>query len=724
MIKYTFSLNDGTNERAVAPIWKDDTAVEYQQESGEMFYRATLSGRLTFLRGDYDHIMGKPFDYVHILKIYKQNDYNTPTTLYHTCKFMRTDCEIDVDNRTIVVQPTIVDQYAAVLAGMEKEYNLAQLAIATQQIDIDKRPMVQLYVPSDNVVSCFLSGMAWEQDVISEPSEKNLRNVYHFSLSNILKEINITNAGDANALYVGRMQEGSTPDQFSGIMRSSENPNYHIFIQQTWHEEQAEPYPVIYWDVLVEIRNTQDEAIYRYESSTTDPEPFDTKDYDIPKVSGGEAAHAEQKSYNVYARCVTDAMEINGQATSALPTDDIVPNNRNYRRCVGYKLEVSYISDRESEEPTEYGRTDNGTYFLPPLTTQAGKFYPIARSTWRYASLWYKNDDFDAVLLEQSGRKTYTLRDAYSIGAVIKALLAQFAPEITHEETPEYSQFLYGATNPITHTFMRVLCTQKSNLLIGEYQDPAQNVPATLQMFTAMLKNTFRCYWYIEDNKFKVEHISFFENGGQYTGTPTIGIDLTALYNIRNGKPWNYAEGAYKFEKEQMPERYQFDWMDEVTLPFKGNAIDIVSNYVQEGKIEDINISNFTSDLDYILLNANDISKDGFVLFGAIGAEGFQHPQDPEGFGNISAVGTIGYASPQFDTKELTAGKAVLKYQATGYATRVVYYSENSILSLGEQLIVDGSIHETELQIPAGTRKIGFLSTDNRRLQPTSRRTR
>ena len=67
-----------------------------------------------------------------------------------------------------------------------------------------------------------------------------------------------------------------------------------------------------------------------------------------------------------------------------------------------------------------------------------------------------------------------------------------------------------------------------------------------------------------------------------------------------------------------MSERFQFEWMDDVTEPFEGLPIEVTSKYVTAGKIEEINISNFTSDIDLMLLNPSAISPDGFALFAAV----------------------------------------------------------------------------------------------------------
>ena len=133
-----------------------------------------------------------------------------------------------------------------------------------------------------------------------------------------------------------------------------------------------------------------------------------------------------------------------------------------------------------------------------------------------------------------------------------------------------------------------------------------------------MLRDCFRCYWFVdEQNRFRVEHIQYFRNGGSYSVSPVVGIDLTTQQVSRNGKAWAFARDQFKFDKPTMAARYQFGWMDDVTQLFEGFPIDIVSKYVNPDNIEQIDVSKFTSDIDYILLNPGAVSKDGFVLLAA-----------------------------------------------------------------------------------------------------------
>lgn len=600
----------------VHPNYKDDLAKEYELETNQRFYRAKLSGKLSFIRDDYDYINNKPFDTTFLLLIEKSNDGGKTWTSYYSGQFMKTDCTfIDYDKK-VTVQPDTIDEYNDVLAGLEKEYNLITLAPAIQRITINKRPLIQIYVPGDSIVSCFLGGTNWEQDANATTDQNALVRTYHFALCNILKEIQITSHGSPaviSGLYTGRMATGASADVFEGKLYPELNVNYYIYITQ----QRIDGLP--FGAVAVEIRKQSDDtAMFRYTKVTTSP--FDTLEFDLTAVEGSGATgtmHADMKSYNIYARYLCDVEKIGDLNTYPLPADDIVDNNRNYRRAIGYAVDVAFISNNFSDTPTEWGLADNGKYFAPPYSIYGQTFYPIARSTWRYASLWFGFYLMDWIL-EEKARKAYTLRDAFPVASCISVLLNQIAPGIKHEATAEYSQFLYGSSNPISGLTFRLLVSQKTNIINGEYQQPAQKVPTTLQQFTNMLRDCFKCYWYIDGGKFKIEHIQFFKNGGSYGGGAIISRDLTKEINLRNGLPWAFNTSEYSFDKVDLAERYQFEWMDDVTTPFEGLPIQVISKYVTPGKIEEINISNFTSDIDMMLLNPGNMSSDGFALFAAV----------------------------------------------------------------------------------------------------------
>lgn len=602
--------------QTVHPIYKDDLAKEYELESNQRFYRAKLSGKITFVRDDYDYINRQSFDNEFLYCIEKSDDGGRTWFQYFQGKFMKTDCTFTDYDKKVVVQPDANDDYNDVLAGLDKEYNLITLAPTIQRITINKRPLIQIYVPGDSVVSCFLGGTNWEQDANATTDQNALIQTYHFALCNILKEIQVTANGtpsDIAGLYTGRMSRGSSGNTFSGNLISKNNNLYYIHITQ--QQIGGVPFGL----ALVQIRRRSDDfTLFIYVKTTKSP--FDTLEFDLSPANGSSATgtmHANMKSYNMYARYLCDVERINDLDTYLLPANDIVNNNRNYRHAIGYAVSVTFISNRFSDTPTEWGLADNGKYFEPPYSIYRQTFYPIARSTWRYASLWFGFYLMDW-RLEEKARKEYTLRDAFSLASCISVLLNQIAPGITHKATSEYSQFLYGGNNPISGLNFQLFVSQKTNIINGEYQQPAQKAPTTLQQFTNMLRDCFKCYWFIDSGKFKIEHVQYFRNGGTYSDKVVLSHDLTKELNLRNGKPWAFNTSEYSFDKVDLPERYQFKWMDDVTAAFEGLPIQVMSKYVTPGKVEDVNVSNFTSDIDMMLLNPSNMSSDGFALFAAV----------------------------------------------------------------------------------------------------------
>ena len=70
-----------------------------------------------------------------------------------------------------------------------------------------------------------------------------------------------------------------------------------------------------------------------------------------------------------------------------------------------------------------------------------------------------------------------------------------------------------------------------------------------------MLRDCFRCYWYIEDNKLKIEHISFFMNGGSYNYSAQTQLDFTKLKDQFNKKLTAYFQSEIEFDKSELNQR-------------------------------------------------------------------------------------------------------------------------------------------------------------------------
>ena len=589
---YRFFLSAGGTTQQAFPIYKDDLTIEQTKEQGQQFFRGKLSGKLTFEAADYSFIVGKAFDTKFGLEIQISYTGGTSWSAYWKGKFYKTDCEFNEDNETISVTPNVDDVYEAVLAGLEKEYDLIKLAPAIAPVKADKRPMVQVYVPGQSVIGCFLSGMWWEQECEPISNEGELESLYHFQQN---KEFDIVEIDQ---------EESSAPGvPILPLVFAAESTGSAILIANDGFTFKQNLDIGIYQI----IRNSDNVAMWESTGFSSVLEP-------VPGTGADGFVYITINIQRIYGRYVCDVET----GTYQIRSDDPVADNRNYTRVVEYyDPDTIDISDQMTPTPTQWGIYQPGQYYNPPALPQNTEWFPIGRAAWGRASFWFRFSANDWTN-EAQYRQSFVLKEAYPLWSVISVLLGQVAPGVTHEGTTTYSQFLYG-TNPILHINQTLLITPKSNLISAGYDQPAQKAPITLAQVLNMLRDCFRCYWFIDSsNRFRIEHIEYFRGGGVYFGTPAVGVNLKQIKVSRNGKEWAFAQGQYRFDKPDMAARYQFSWMDDVTTPFEGFPIDIVSGYVNPDNIEQVQVNNFTSDIDYILLNPSAISQDGFVLLAAI----------------------------------------------------------------------------------------------------------
>ena len=624
MVYYRWKMKlgeDGTFSR-VHPIYKGDLSVTFEQETGKKFFRRKLSSKITFITTEADTIINAPFETEFIIVLTKATSLYGNYTDYWTGHFYKTDCTISEDDRNVQVLPNVVDQYNDVLNGLEKEFNLIELAPVIQPVGATKRPMFQIYTEGEDIVSCLCGGNSFEQDVVDGSEEKAINS--RFAGFNQAWEFNFYNTPPAGL---------TTP--FTGTFTGYGYAATDVFSNSdgVYKLQYFETDEVIGHDDFGDrlgrsngiqiIRLSDSVVVWEYKQAWITntmqdywlPIPVDITFE--PKLEGlSDKVGALRSSIGVFGRMVLDkdSLTVGGVNYNVyeIQSDDMVSNNRNYHYCMPFKDFDIRQSSRTSQTPTEWGRNDQGYYFLPPDDVNA--WYPVGRSQWVNTSVWVLYDNtLDAY--EVAGYKEFTIKDAFPLWSVIKVLLAKIAPDISHSNTSAYSQFFYGNQTPSMMTNSLACIAPKSNIIVGEYQEPAMKAPITLATVLNMLRDVYACYWYIDaNNRFIIEHIRFFKNGGSYSaGSQTIGYDLTTLKN-RNGKRWDYGMFKYSFDKENMPVRYEYSWMDDVTKLFKGNPINIKSTFVQEDKVEEITIANFTSDVDYMLMAPEMCSKDGFAL--------------------------------------------------------------------------------------------------------------
>ena len=618
---YRFNISANGQSFLASPIWSGDLSKDYERNSGEQFFRAKLNGKITFNGNDFMFISAQPFDTQFQLDIYISYDMGVLWTAYWSGTFWKTDCEFDNDTHTITVTPSVLDRYNDILAGLDKEYNLIDLAPEIVPVKADKRPMVQVYVPGQSVIGCFLSGMWWEQECESVRIDETitvggqeinkLTDYLHFALNKTIR--------------IAEPSGNYSPETGMFIFVDSSGVRIGEFFEAT-----SGDYTLIYEDMGGNAtkfsikRNSDNVVLWELNTGHYGMPPYTVT---LAPVTGTDATgniSLYVHELPVFSRFILDTPQISGRDTFPIPTDDIVENNRNYTRVISYYFpDTIYFSTLLTSTPNQWGLYQPGQYYQQPYLYWSPELFPVARNAWGRVSIWFTFSALD-LTVEESGREPFTIRHAYPLWSVISVLLEKIAPDIDFRANYRYSEFLYPYdNNPISWYDFKLFITPKSNIVSAGYDQPAQKAPITLRNVFDMLRDCFRCYWFIDDNNhLRIEHIQYFINGGSYIDTPNIGIDLTTQQVPRNGKPWSFGTEKYKFDKPEMAARYQFGWMDDVTALFDGYPIEIISKFVNPENIEQINVSRFTSDIDYILLNPGAVSKDGFVLLGAIPQNG------------------------------------------------------------------------------------------------------
>lgn len=593
---------------SVNPHYKD-LSKKYAKESGQEFFRESLDGKINLFGKDYEIVANSDLEDKLIFIVYKYNAKLNKWVEYYKGEFNKTDCKFNYDKKKCELKTTTIDNYNEVMNNYENAYDLIKLTPEISKINLHKRSLMQVYVRGANSISNFFGGIYWEDDINEVINDHNtLVNKYHFAYIKAGNEFYVKNAGIAavNGVYAGTNGRWSQWNGYTCYM-GTETPMTKAYIYIKRNSDNTILYQSVKQWVFTEAGNCYigHENIEMVNVNDSN----DKFNIESPFV------------YHIYRRLLCDIGTVTDSEgtknTYNLPSDDFVTNNRNYKKCIGLKGGMFFCTSRAVDEPTKYGLNDYNQYFTNefiPLSAGVGRPLPISRNSWANASLWYVYDSY-YFLFEKELRKQYTLRDSYSIAAVIKALLKKIDSSLKHEGTAEYSNFLYGSSVPIyPNSRFYVYITQKTNILKGEYDQPAQKAEISLEEVMKMLRDCFRCYWYIEDGKFKIEHISFFMRGGSYSYNNNIQLDFTKLTDRFNKKLTSYFQSEVEYDKSDLNSRYEFGWMDDVTDLFGGVTIDIKSNYIQKDKNEEINIQQFSSDIDYMLFNPSNFSDNGFAL--------------------------------------------------------------------------------------------------------------
>lgn len=610
-ITFTMGLRGGTF-RQCYPRYSE-LSVEYSREDGEMAFGQKLSGSLKFIDTDYDWIMSQDRGVEILVRLNRSG-------IEFFGKFVITDCEIDEDNRKIEVELEADDAYSWLKAHLDDTFNLVGLAPRNEVIEYQRRACWQFYRQGDKKLTAVMGGDYFEMDATQTASHSDLVSKYYFNIVDGECSISTGYSGDVPDNYKelnGKIFKGTA----SGYLYADGLANWRIHVSlggtygigdmilqnkvnSVWTEIKSTVYNISPLSITVKLQDSSGMIIYTYGDGT------------------------DTYFTGMYSRIVHNNAAFSPKYD--LPTEDIVARtlNYNYVSIPSSDLVDLYGTKVYSDTPTEWGfAPDNVHYYkqpqLPASTGITGPFYPVGKTTWGEYS-WWTWFNFSQSIFDYRFWNTVQLRDAYPLDAVLSVLLGAIFKDsgytISFEASNAYSEFFYGANTGNVEAPPHLYITPKTNVLSSNYSQKAQKGDITIAQVLDMLRDIFRCYWFIERQsdgtyRLRIEQIFWFYNGGSYGGGSP--YDIRNAKDPRTGKKWEFGQSKFKFDISELYKRYEFGWQDECTDFFDGDAVTCLAKYVNKSATNKVKIEAFTSDLDYMLLNPEEFSKDGFALLGA-----------------------------------------------------------------------------------------------------------
>ena len=609
-ITFTMGLRGGAF-RACHPRYSD-LSVEYSRDEGEMAFGQKLSGSLKFIDTDYDWIMAQERGLEILVRLNRGG-------IEFFGKFVITDCEIDEDARKIEVEVEADDAYSWLKAHLDDTFNLVGLAPKNEIIEYRRRACWQYYRQGDKKLTAIMGGDYFEMDAKQTASHADLVNKYYFNIVDgecSLVVSRVTAQDETYQALMGKTFKGTVSD----YLYSSELDDWRISLRVGGQYGIAgislERKVNSAWTVIPAGSNVSANSVLLFFSVVTDSILF--------SYSGVEGAYFT----GMYCRIVHN--NANHAPKYDLPSEDIVSRTLNYNYVsVPDASIVSLMGTNEySAKPTEWGLApDNTNYYKKPSSSAvlgiSAPLYPVGKTTWGEYS-WWAYFNFSAGIFDYLYWDTVQLKDAYPLSSVLSVLLDAIFKDsgynVSFDGKEAYSGFFYGTNTGIVQAPPNIYITPKTNVLTANYSQKAQKGDITIGQVLDMLRDVFRCYWFMERNadgtyRLRIENIYWFYNGGSYTGgTP---YDIRNAKDPRTGKNWAYGKSQFKFDISELYKRYEFGWQDECTDWFDGDAVTCLAKYVNESATNKVKIDAFTSDLDYMLLSPEDFNKDGFALLGA-----------------------------------------------------------------------------------------------------------
>lgn len=665
-----------SSQRVCSPLYGDDLSVVEEMESDEWYRKRSMDGRLTFVRGDYEWIMGCAFDGTFKLTVQSSTDGGANWYPYFEGTFSRANLEIDEDNKNVVLNGLNEGgEYNVIENGKDGEYDLMKIIPDSEAKEVqgEVHPALALvdYRQDDISTSDVFCGSYFVSS--GYKSDKNdwvtasAINIHDTdTVIGFRGKVISTDGWLLCGIYAEadvKMDDSlsSANGRYQGVM-SYRTIHYHYpsgedidnitvkgrlvcdngcYIDMDFYIDEGDTYNNVY---TFKIYDSLDNPI------ATISKPWFLDVFSPSTIIINNSSGVEKLTIYFHYIRATLLTQAGGNADNVLDTGDY------YKRMAAFDnsdggLAIT-ITTNTVEQPNGHrlvpGTGEQGTmpqYFAPPDETE--HWHPLAEDSWQYASMWYTIEPSVANgLLNRTKVGTFRWTRCWTLGTILDRLLKKISNnKVSFDQSTAGSEFLYATVNPLTQGEpFEYLYTQKSNVMRpSNGGESAARCPVRLDWFLDFLKNALNCYWWLVERNdgtyaFRVEHVEWFRRGGSYTGH--LGdddqiFDLTKIKTRRNfprngeaAKRLDDQLHKYSYDMSGMTEKYTFSWQgDGGSDAFKGNPMFFKAGWVEKGSSESHEVDNIFADLSWLMLNAgtdtaSSKNYDGVFVFSGYRADG------------------------------------------------------------------------------------------------------
>lgn len=634
--------------------------MRWNRDNGCVYHTLSIEGSVEFWGVDFERVNACAVRTVFELVLFVKGRGEVGR-----CEFRKTDCEWDIDHAVCTVNISTKDRYKKFEDGKSNEYNVVKLGLEKNEIGLYVYPQNQVYFQYDDVIS--LIGHT------GTPAQPTVART-------LIKQSMIFGSFWREYVALRHEQSGAV---YSAVVdtRTDLTENFSI---------DGLSFRGCCIGERHDYDNTQ-KVYYGHFNGNNNIAGFLWTLNDRP-VSG--AYGLQQRNYEYlltqfgigyyistcriwipYFRTVSPKSKLYN-VSDDIPSNDITSGiNNNYKSIVYNIITDSEanahiaISTRTSNYDKGYGRVANSdSYYDTPDDNQ--HWVPARKDSWMAGVSIWVGDLYVTYNTIRNFSTFSKIKDFYNLGDVIKAVVKQIDPDVEFENDTEHSAFLFAQTNPVSSMQQGALyISQKSNILKLDYDYPAWLAPVTWAKIETLLKNAFGCYWdlVMRDGRphLRIEHLTFYMNGGSYSDDTSGILDLTALRDTANRQPTAGKTNRWKWDtsgggRYSSASRYEFGWMDTQSEIFDGATIEVPDSHrlFTNKKTEERKIDWFSSDIDFLMAVPSECSSDGFAIL-------MEDPVNP----GVVISGNDNYAGQNY---ELSLEYLQPKYLIQGiYAARV-----------------------------------------------------